>query len=232
MKKDFKIVGFDADDTLWVNEPYYQEIEGEFIRLMSIFGNPDDIADDLHEREIDNLGIYGYGAKGFMLSMIETAVNISNGKVGGTHIAEIIAMGRDLINIPVALIEGVEPVLCSLYDAGIKLIVATKGDLLDQERKLTKSGLSKYFDHIEIMSYKTEAEYRRMLGILGIEPGDFMMVGNSMKSDILPVLDIGGYAVYVPYHTTWAHEIVENTGSLENFHEIREMAELCDVLGL
>ncbi|MBN2558118.1 MAG: HAD family hydrolase [Clostridia bacterium] len=232
MKKDFKIVGFDADDTLWVNEPYYQEIEGEFIRLISVFADPEDIARDLHEREIDNLGIYGYGAKGFMLSMIETAVNISNGKVGGTHIAGIIAMGRDLINKPITLIEGVESVLRSLYDAGIKLIVATKGDLLDQERKLAKSGLSKYFDHIEIMSYKTDSEYQKMLGTLGIEPDDFLMVGNSMKSDIIPVLDIGGYAVYVPYHTTWAHELVENTGNLGNFHEIREMKELRDVLGL
>jgi len=225
-----EIICFDADDTLWVNETFYQDIERDFIELMARYADRKDITEDIHRREVDNLEIYGYGAKGFMLSMIETALNVSNGRVTAGDLDAIIKMGRGLINEDILLLDGVEETLGKLSNAGYKLIVATKGDLLDQERKLRKSGLSDFFDHIEIMSFKRSDDYRKLLHNLGVEPFDFLMVGNSMKSDIIPVLEIGGYGIHVPFHTTWAHEIVEDTGGLPNYLEIENIREMLDIL--
>jgi putative hydrolase of the HAD superfamily len=225
-----EIICFDADDTLWVNETFYQDIERDFIELMARYADRKDITEDIHRREVDNLEIYGYGAKGFMLSMIETALNVSNGRVTAGDLDAIIKMGRGLINEDIVLLDGVEETLGKLSNAGYKLIVATKGDLLDQERKLRKSGLSEFFDHIEIMSFKRSEDYRKLLHNLGVEPFDFLMVGNSMKSDIIPVLEIGGYGIHVPFHTTWAHEIVEDTGGLPNYLEIENIREMLDIL--
>ena len=225
-----EIICFDADDTLWVNETFYQDIERDFIELMARYADRKDITEDIHRREVDNLEIYGYGAKGFMLSMIETALNVSNGRVTAGDLDAIIKMGRGLINEDILLLDGVEETLGKLSNAGYKLIVATKGDLLDQERKLRKSGLSEFFDHIEIMSFKRSEDYRKLLHNLGVEPFDFLMVGNSMKSDIIPVLEIGGYGIHVPFHTTWAHEIVEDTGGLPNYLEIENIREMLDIL--
>ncbi|HPJ22562.1 MAG TPA: HAD hydrolase-like protein, partial [Clostridia bacterium] len=200
------------------------------IELMARYADRKDITEDIHRREVDNLEIYGYGAKGFMLSMIETALNVSNGRVTAGDLDAIIKMGRGLINEDILLLDGVEETLGKLSNAGYKLIVATKGDLLDQERKLRKSGLSEFFDHIEIMSFKRSEDYRKLLHNLGVEPFDFLMVGNSMKSDIIPVLEIGGYGIHVPFHTTWAHEIVEDTGGLPNYLEIENIREMLDIL--
>lgn len=227
-----EIICFDADDTLWVNETFYQDIEKDFIELMARYADRKIISDDIHRREVDNLEIYGYGAKGFMLSMIEAALEISKGKVSSEDLNRIIEMGRGLINEDIILLDGVEDTLKTLSDAGYKLIVATKGDLLDQERKLRKSGLAQYFDHIEIMSFKREEDYRKLLHNLGVEPFDFLMVGNSMKSDILPVLEIGGNGIHIPFHTTWAHELVENTKNLPNFVEIEDIREMLDLIDL
>jgi putative hydrolase of the HAD superfamily len=167
-----------------------------------------------------------------MLSMIETALNVSRGRVTTGDLDAIIKMGRGLINEDIVLLDGVEETLGKLSNAGYKLIVATKGDLLDQERKLRKSGLSDFFDHIEIMSFKRSEDYRKLLHNLGVEPFDFLMVGNSMKSDIIPVLEIGGYGIHVPFHTTWAHEIVEDTGGLPNYLEIENIREMLEILDL
>lgn len=232
MIKRPKIISFDADDTLWVNETFYQDIEKEFILLMEKYADKDVVTEDIHKREVDNLEIYGYGAKGFMLSMIETALEISKGSVSSEELNKIIEMGRGLINEDIVLLDGVEETLNALSKAGYKLIVATKGDLLDQERKLRKSGLAEYFDHIEIMSFKRNEDYRKLMHNLGVEPFDFLMVGNSMKSDILPVLEIGGNGIHIPFHTTWAHELVEETGNLQNFVEIKEIWEMLTLLDL
>ena len=223
MNRKPEIICFDADDTLWVNETFYQDIEKEYLKLMGKYVDIDTATDDIHRREIDNLEIYGYGAKGFMLSMIETALYVTEGMVISEDLNRIIEMGRGLINQDIILIEGVQETLAGLTDAGYKLIVATKGDLLDQERKLRKSGLEGYFDHIEIMSYKKSRDYEKLLGHLGVKPSEFLMVGNSMKSDILPVLKIGGNGIHIPFHTTWAHELMEETGELENFLEIDDI---------
>ncbi|MDX1358340.1 MAG: HAD family hydrolase [Clostridia bacterium] len=230
MVDKLKIISFDADDTLWINETYYQEIEKEFINLMSKYRNRDFVTDSIHEREIDNLEIYGYGAKGFMLSMIETALYVTNGDVKSDDINRIIEMGRGLINKPIVLLDGVCDVLENVCNAGFKMIVATKGDLLDQERKLRKSGLKEYFDHIEIMSYKRESDYEKLIAHLGIKPDEFLMIGNSMKSDILPVLNIGGWGIHVPHHTTWAHELVDNTDGYTNFWEVSNIRQVMEIL--
>jgi len=232
MNRKPEIICFDADDTLWVNETFYQDIEADFIKLMSKYEDPDIVTRDIHAREVDNLEIYGYGAKGFMLSMLETAIDISKGNVTNEDISEIISMGRGLINEDIILLDGVEETLKALAEAGYKLIVATKGDLLDQERKLRKSNLSEYFDHIEIMSFKRPEDYRKLLHVLNVEPAQFLMIGNSMKSDILPVLEIGGNGIHVPFHTTWAHELVEDTGELSNFAKINDIREMLDLLDL
>ncbi len=232
MIKRPEIISFDADDTLWVNETFYQDIEKQFILLMEKYSDRETVTDDIHRREVENLEIYGYGAKGFMLSMIEAALEISNGSVSSKDLDKIIKMGRGLINEDIVLLDGVEETLSTLSNAGYKLIVATKGDLLDQERKLRKSGLSGYFDHIEIMSFKTSEDYRKLMHNLGVEPVDFLMVGNSMKSDILPVLETGGNGIHIPFHTTWAHELVEETGNLKNFIEIEDIRGMLDLLVL
>lgn len=230
MKKDFKIISFDADDTLWVNETYYQDIEKEFIEMMSKYNDVDLITDEIHKTEIDNIGLYGYGAKGFMLSMIETALSVSRNSVSNKEINKIIEMGRGLIDQPMVLIDGAEETLRKLTQAGFKLIVATKGDLLDQERKLRKSNLEKYFDHIEIMSNKAEADYNKLINHLGVKPEEFLMIGNSIKSDILPVLKIGGYGIHIPFHTTWAHELVDDFGEHKNLWIVENISKVAEIL--
>lgn len=230
--KGIKIISFDADDTLWINETYYQDIEKEFVKMIAKHSNAESTLDAIHKKEIDNLEIYGYGAKGFMISMIETALEESKGNVSSEDLNKIIEMGRGLINEPIVLIDGVEETLEKLTSAGLKLIVATKGDLLDQQRKLNNSGLEKYFDHIEIMSYKSEDDYLDLLKHLDVQPNEFMMIGNSMKSDILPILNLGGYGVHVPFHTTWAHELVDNIGKQEKLWVVEHITEVTEILGV
>ena len=217
MKNSFKIIGFDADDTLWVNEPLYRETEKQFCELLSDFQTTNITIEELFKTEMQNIELYGYGAKGFLLSIIETALRISNNKVTPSTIEKIIEIGKNLLNHPIELIDGVQEVLEKLYDKGIKLVLATKGDLLEQERKLEKSKIVNYFHHVEIMSEKKESDYLKLLSHLDIKPNDFLMIGNSLKSDIIPVLNIGGYGVHVPYYTTWQHEMTEKLEDNNNY---------------
>jgi len=205
MLSKIKVIGFDADDTLWENEPYYRETEDKFCELLKEYLPKDNITEELFKTEITNLELYGYGIKAFTLSLIETAIRISNGKVSATTIDKIIGLGKEQLEKPNHLIDGVNEVLEKLKKK-YTLIVATKGDLLDQERKLKNSNLLHYFHHIEIMSDKQESNYKDLLKHLDIEPHQFLMVGNSLKSDIIPVLNLGGYGVYIPFHITWQHE--------------------------
>ncbi len=204
---DVKVIGFDADDTLWVNETYFRNAEEEFAALLSRYETPNKIDQELYKMEIKNLPLYGYGVKGFMLSMVEMALELSNHSVSNDVIDEVLKIGKRMINKPVELLEGVENVL-NVLSKDYKLIVATKGDLLDQERKLEKSGLIKYFHHIEVLSEKKEDNYQKLLHHLDIDPNHFLMVGNSLKSDVLPIIGIGAKAIHVPFHTTWEHEKV------------------------
>lgn len=230
--KNIKVVGFDADDTLWINEPYFQETEKHFCALLSGFLPADAVSRELFATEMQNLELYGYGVKSFMLSMIETALRVSGGRPGEPVIPSVIALGKELLNRPVELLDGISEVLEKLQSKGYKILMATKGDLLDQERKLAKSGLEKYFHHIEIMSDKKESDYARLLANLEIRPENFLMVGNSLKSDILPVINLGGYGIHVPYHVTWAHEKTEIKVETERIFEAKEISEITGILGL
>jgi putative hydrolase of the HAD superfamily len=230
MLKEIKVIGFDADDTLWVNEPYFKELEDKFCTLLSDFLSSDQISKELFKTEMQNLELYGYGVKAFMLSLIETAIKISKGTVPVEIIEKIIDLGKQQLNKPVILLDGIKNVLERLYSLNFKLIVATKGDLLDQERKLKKSGLEKYFHHIEIMSDKKDSDYQKLLDHLEIKPSEFVMIGNSLKSDILPVTNIGGKGIHIPFHTTWQHENISSE-KVENNNYI-EVKSISDVLKL
>lgn len=229
MKNKIKIIGFDADDTLWVNEPLYRDTEMRFCGILSPYSPENQANQELFKTEMQNLEMYGYGAKGFMLSMIETALRISDNKITQSEISQIIILGKELLNQPIVLLDGVEIVLRKLQ-ADYKLILATKGDLLDQERKLKKSGLIDYFHHIEIMSDKHENNYRKLIGRLEIEPQDFVMIGNSIKSDILPVINIGAKAIHVPYHTTWQHENDHDETDKGAFITVERLTEVLNIL--
>ena len=201
-------IAFDADDTLWVNETLFRKAEEEFCELLKGYIDADSCNRLLFEVEMKNLPLYGYGIKPFTLSLIEAAIQFTNGKLPISIIEKLIAKGKAMLEAPVELLEGVEETLSKLY-GNYRLVMATKGDLLDQERKLKKSGLEEYFHHIEIVSDKTPKQYLKLVKHLDIAPSHFLMVGNSVKSDILPVLEIGGHAFHIPFHTTWAHEMVE-----------------------
>ena len=219
MEVDFsniKTIGFDADDTLWVNETYFRDTEEKFAELLEGYETKNKIDQELFKMEMANLDIYGYGIKGFMLSMIESALDLSNNKVSQETIAKILELGKSMISHPVKLLDGVEEVLSKLMGR-YRLIVLTKGDLLDQERKLERSGLSQYFHHVEVLSDKKENNYKNLLEHLKIDVNEFLMIGNSLKSDVLPILNIGAQAVHVPFHTTWAHEMVSED-EMENNH--------------
>ena len=226
---NLKVIAFDADDTLFVNEPYFQETEQKFCALMSDYLSEQGLSQELFKTEVDNLHLYGYGIKGYTLSMIEAAMKISNNTLSVEAIERIIVFGKELLQRPIELLDGVEETLKSLH-GNYKLVVATKGDLKDQRRKLHDSGLGSYFHHIEVMSDKQEKDYSDLLNRLEIKPKEFFMIGNSLKSDVLPVLGIGGYAVHVPYHTTWEHEKINHKVEHPNFRTLEKISDVLEIL--
>ena len=227
---NIKVIGFDADDTLWVNETYFREAEVAFAKLLAPYETLNKIDQELFKTEMKNLPLYGYGIKGFVLSMIETAIDLSNNNVSAKTMQAILDIGKDMLEKPIELLDGVEEVLkeCSKK---YRLILATKGDLLDQERKLEKSGLLEYFHHIEVLSDKKEANYSRLLNHLDIKPSQFLMIGNSLKSDVLPLVNIKAHAIHVPFHTTWVHEQVsENETNGKAYKTINNLNDLLELL--
>ena len=225
-----KVIGFDADDTLWVNETYFRDAEHQFAKLLSGYETENKIDQELFLMEMKNLEIYGYGIKGFMLSMIESAIDLSNGRIDNNTLGKILDIGKNMITHPVELLDGVEEVLKTLSRKKYRLILLTKGDLLDQERKLEKSGLSNYFHHIEVLSEKKEENYKNLLDHLEIPVEEFLMIGNSLKSDVLPIINIGAHAIHVPFHTTWAHEIVKDEDNNGGYHAIDQLTEVLELL--
>jgi putative hydrolase of the HAD superfamily len=221
-----RIIAFDADDTLWHNESFFRETELKFCSLFEDYLPQHTVLRELLTTEIKNIALYGYGIKGFMLSMIETAMRITDNTLPVNSIEKIIGYGKELLEKPVEIIDGVEEVLKELKAMKYRLVMATKGDLLDQERKLKKSGLEHYFHHIEIMSEKKEADFRKLIKHLDIQPSSFVMIGNSLKSDILPVLTIGGTGIHVPYHITWEHEKVEAKITHDNFIQAEKISDI------
>ena len=229
MFNNIKVIAFDADDTLWVNEPYFRNAEKEFCELLKEYVSEEECNALLYKIEIQNLPLYGYGIKPFALSLIEAAISISNKQIPLETVSKLIEIAKGMLQIPVELIDGIEATLAQLSKKYL-LVMATKGDLLDQERKLMRSGLEKYFHHIEVMSDKQPKNYQKLINHLAIPPTEFLMVGNSLKSDILPVLAIGSYAIHIPFHTTWEHEKVEEKVMHHNFKELELASELIDLL--
>lgn len=223
------VIGFDADDTLWVNETFFREAEEKFADLLEHYETKNKIDQELFKVEIDNLELYGFGIKSFILSMIESAIELSNGQVSQKTIESILNIGKEMIAKPVELLPGVEEVLQAL-EGKYRMIVLTKGDLLDQERKLEKSGLSRYFHHVEVLSDKKEHNYLNLLDHLEIPVEKFLMVGNSLKSDILPILSIGAQAVHIPFHTTWVHELVSDEDHDNSHLTINSLPEILPYL--
>ena len=198
------IIGFDADDTLWHNEDGFQASHREFESLLAEWGDATTIEDQLFEIEMRNMPRYGYGVKAYTLSMIETAITVSDGQAGAALIAQILDLGHTLLDRPVELIDGVVDVLDALADLTLMLI--TKGDLYHQLSRIDSSGLKDRFWQTEVVAHKDVPTYERVLGLHGVDPERFVMVGNSLPSDVLPVIELGGRAVHVPYHVTWSHE--------------------------
>ena len=229
MYQNIKVIAFDADDTLWVNEPFFRDAENEFFKLLKNYISKEDCKKLLFEVEINNLAIYGYGIKPFILSLIEAAIEISKNTIPLETISKIIELGKEMLSKPIKLIDGIEETLIKL-SSKYRLVMATKGDLLDQERKLKKSGLENYFHHIEVMSDKQPDNYQKLLQHVDINSNQFLMIGNSLKSDVLPVLEIGAYAIHIPFHITWEHEKVTKKVSHHQFKKIELASELLDLL--
>ncbi|NUM82055.1 HAD family hydrolase [bacterium] len=224
-----KIIAFDADDTLWDNEPYFRETERKFCEMLEDFLPQHSVSRELLQTEIKDIPLYGFGIKSFMLSMIETAIRISDGNIRIAAIEKILRLGQEQMQLPVHLIDGVEDVLKALQPR-YRLVMATKGDLVDQERKLKKSSLAGYFHHIEIMSDKKEADFKKLIDHLDISPDELMMIGNSLKSDIMPVLNLGGHGIHVPYHVTWEHEKVDAMIDHAHFRQVESIKDVLQFL--
>lgn len=227
--EQIKVIAFDADDTLWVNEPFFRVAEKEFCDLLKEYMPASQAHQLMHEMQMQNLSLYGYGIKPFTLSLIEAAIQITQGDINAKLVQDLIDKGKQMLQEPVEILEGITQTL-AILSKKYRLVVATKGDLLDQERKLMRSGLQKYFHHIEIVSNKTQKEYHKLVQHLDIQPHQFLMVGNSLKSDIVPVLEIGAHAIHIPFHTTWIHEMVEEDINHPNFRTFSKATDLLEVL--
>jgi putative hydrolase of the HAD superfamily len=224
------VIGFDADDTLWHNESIFEQVHERYRALLAQYHDAATVDRRLFATEMRNLELYGYGVKGFTLSAIETAIELTGGRIAADEIQRLIELGREMLAHPVELLDGVMETLSALASRH-RLILITKGDLRDQERKLAKSGLAAHFHHVEIVSEKDEATYAAILRRQSLPAGCFLMVGNSLKSDILPVLALGGAAAYIPYHLTWAHEHVDDVPFAEGrFFRLKTLRELPEVV--
>ena len=231
MKNTVKTIAFDADDTLWVNEPIFTRTRVQYEEILShYFEITDSLEQELYETERNNLKLFGYGIKGFMLSMIESALQLTNYKISGMDIESIIKLGKEMLQHPVEILPGVEETLKDLKE-NYQLMVITKGDLFDQENKIARSGLAEYFDIVEILSEKTIEAYADVLKRHHIHCDEFLMVGNSLRSDILPVCELGALAVHVPFHDTWMHENIVDEALLDNHYlKVDEVKELVPLL--
>ena len=220
-------IGFDADDTLWQNEAFFRITQDRFTALLADHAEADHLHDRLLEAERRNLGHYGFGVKGFMLSMIETAIEVTEGRVPATVIAELMAAGREMLEHPIELLPHVRATVTALA-ADYRVVLITKGDLLDQERKLAASGLGDRFAAVEIVSEKDRATYERVFTRHGTGPAEAVMAGNSMKSDVLPAIAAGAFGVHIPYHVTWAHELADAPVNEPRYVSLSRIAELPD----
>ncbi|MBP5666618.1 MAG: HAD family hydrolase [Salinivirgaceae bacterium] len=230
--KAIKAIAFDADDTLWDNETYFLEVEKNMCDLLAEYGDEQAISKSLFATEMANMEDYGYGAMAYTLSLVENAIKVSNGKIDANRIARIMELGRSLLHLKATPFEGVEDTLIQLKNSKrYKLAIFTKGELLTQEHKLQRSGLLPYFDHVVIVSDKQEQQYTDLCETLGIKPEELLMVGNSLKSDVLPALNIGAWAVHIPYEVMWQHEVIDDFEHQRMF-QLNRFAELTELLSV
>lgn len=222
-------IGFDADDTLWKNEHVFKLTEARFTSMLAGHGEAEHISSRLLAAERRNLSFYGFGIKGFMLSMIETAIEVTDGHVPASIIADILAAGREMLRHPVETLPGARETLQALAGC-YRLVLITKGDLFDQERKLAQSGLGELFDAVEIVSDKTVSTYQRIFARHGKGAERAMMVGNSLKSDVIPAIEAGSFGVHVPHDLIWDLEHAEAPVEAERFRRIAHLGELEDLL--
>ncbi len=222
-------IGFDADDTLWQNEQFFRMTEERFIALLADHVEGGNLAERLLAAERRNLGHYGFGIKGFVLSMIETAIEVTEDRVPARIIREIIAAGREMLSHPIELLPHAREAVEAL-SATHRVILVTKGDLLDQERKLAQSGIGDLFAGVEIVSDKTPDVYRGIFGRYGAGAGEAMMVGNSLKSDVLPAIEAGGWGIFVPHRLTWALEHADAPETHPRYREIADLGALPDLV--
>lgn len=222
----FDLIALDADDTLWENELLYHQVQDRFAALLADYANRQQVEETLYATEMGNLDRYGYGIKSFTLSMIETAVALSEGAISGRQVAQILESAKGMLAAEPLLLEGAREAVAALAGEH-RLMLLTKGDLLDQQRKLARSGLAPHFSLVEVVSDKSEASYAALLARHQVAAARFLMVGNSMRSDIRPVLALGGTAVHIPYHITWAHEMVHDPlPDLNGYYELESISEL------
>ena len=200
-----RLVGFDGDDTLWRSEDYYRAAQAEFESIVAAYVDFDDLGDRMFAIERRNLALFGYGAKGMTLSMLEAAITITDARISAKDLHRIVELGKTILRHPVDLMPGIREAVAAIAEDH-EIVLITKGDLFHQEAKVRESGLAALFPRIEIVSEKNSATYARVLSEFGLAPVQFAMIGNSLRSDIVPVLELGGWGVHMPYHVTWAHE--------------------------
>ena len=230
MKEKIKVIAFDADDTLWDCQSWFDEVEHKCCELLSPWATAREVSEGLFATERKNLSLTGYGTKAFTLSLIENAVRVSKEQLTGDIVMRLIELGKDLLNFPTTPLPEVEETLRTLAEQRhYRLVVFTKGELMDQEGKLARSGLEQYFSHVETVSNKTEREYRQLCENLDVAPEQTLMVGNSFRSDIAPALAAGAYAIHIPYHVVWELEKSEEFPN-DRLHKITHFGEILDIL--
>lgn len=227
--KNIRLLAFDADDTLWDCQSHFDHVEQEYCRLLADYAPSDEVSRALFSTETANMPLLGYGCKAFTISLVENAVRVSLGKLTAAQTMSIIELGKSLLQLPGTPLRGVEQTLQRLRSAGRwVMVVFTKGEILDQQNKMNRSGLARYFDDVIVVADKTRDEYLRMCRRFGVAPKNMLMIGDSFRSDIEPVLQIGGSAVHIPFHTVWQHEVVEEHAHdrlirLESFDQLSQL---------
>ena len=229
MMKDIKVIAFDADDTLWDCQSHFEEVEKEYASLLEPWGTPEEVSAALFSTESGNMPLLGYGCKAFTISLVENAISFSHGEIKAGFIDRIVQLGKSLLELKATPLPGVKETIQQLAESKLyKLVVFTKGELLDQQNKLNRSGLAGYFDDVVIVSDKTTEEYTKLCKMNGIKINELLMVGNSFRSDIEPVLKLGGYAVHIPFKVEWKHEAMESY-SHEHLATIKNISELLEI---
>ena len=228
--KEVRLLTFDADDTLWDNQSHFDKAVEDYCRLLSCYGSMDDMYRELYKTECGNMDSLGYGTKAFIISLVENLVRVSDGKASNQMILEAVNIGRRILENPAVPLEGVKETLQTLKAEGkYRMVIFTKGDPLEQEAKIARSGLGEFFEDVEIVGNKTPLEYRKLCAHNSVTPEQFVMIGNSFKSDIAPVLEMGGNAILIPYGLLWEHERVEEYDH-PNLIRLKHFSELETVL--